>query len=110
GVLRPGYIQIRVTDIDAALRHYVDRVGLHEVSREPDGRTYLRAWDEFDRHSIVLRPAETPGTICRCSNRSKERSWPETAGIWRMSAKPWRRCRRQRFWPLAICTTSPFGT
>ena len=50
GVLRPGYIQIRVTDLDAALTHYVDRVGLHEVSREVDGRVYLRAWDEFDRH------------------------------------------------------------
>ena len=50
GVLRPGYIQVRVTDIDAALKHYVDRVGLHEVSREVDGRIYLRAWDEFDRH------------------------------------------------------------
>ena len=61
GVLRPGYIQIRVTDMATALRHYVDRVGLHEVSRGPDGRAYLRAWDEFDRHSIVLRPAETPG-------------------------------------------------
>ena len=61
GVLRPGYIQMRVTDPDAALKHYVDRVGLHEVSREPDGRVYLRAWDEFDRHSIVLRHAEKPG-------------------------------------------------
>src|SRR6266478_4983440 len=61
GVLRPGYIQIRVTDLDAALKHYVDRVGLHEVSREADGRVYLRAWDEFDRHSIVLRPADMPG-------------------------------------------------
>jgi catechol 2,3-dioxygenase len=61
GVLRPGYIQIRVTDLDAALTHYVDRVGLHEVSREADGRVYLRAWDEFDRHSIVLRPADMPG-------------------------------------------------
>jgi hypothetical protein len=28
GVLRPGYIQIRVTDLDAALKHYVDRIGL----------------------------------------------------------------------------------
>ncbi len=45
GVLRPGYIQIRVTDLDAALTHYVDRIGLHEVSREADGRVYLRAWD-----------------------------------------------------------------
>jgi catechol 2,3-dioxygenase len=40
GVLRPGYIQIRVTDIDAAIRHYVDRVRLDNVSREPDGRVY----------------------------------------------------------------------
>jgi catechol 2,3-dioxygenase len=61
GVLRPGYIQIRVTDLDAALKHYVDRVGLHEVSREADGRAYLRAWDEFDRHSVVLRKADMPG-------------------------------------------------
>src|SRR5215813_6228305 len=61
GVLRPGYIQIRVTDLDTALTHYVDRVGLHEVSREADGRVYLRAWDEFDRHSIVLRQADKPG-------------------------------------------------
>lgn len=61
GVLRPGYIQIRVTDLDVALKHYVDRVGLHEVSREADGRAYLRAWDEFDRHSIVLREADMPG-------------------------------------------------
>jgi catechol 2,3-dioxygenase len=61
GVLRPGYIQIRVTDIDAAVRHYVDRIGLHDVSRGADGRVYLRAFDEFDRHSIVLRPADMPG-------------------------------------------------
>jgi len=61
GVLRPGYIQIRVTDLDTALKHYVDRVGLHEVSREADGRVYLRAWDEFDRHSIVLRQGDMPG-------------------------------------------------
>jgi catechol 2,3-dioxygenase-like lactoylglutathione lyase family enzyme len=61
GVLRPGYIQIRVTDLDVALKHYVDRVGLQEVSREADGRAYLRAWDEFDRHSVVLRKADMPG-------------------------------------------------
>ena len=71
GVLRPGYVQVRVTDIDAALRHYADRVGLHEVSREPDGRVYLRAWDEFDRHSIVLRPADSAGDGLRGASR-----WP----------------------------------
>src|SRR4051812_47692635 len=61
GVLRPGYIQIRVTDIEAALTHYVDRLGLDEVGREADGRIYLRAWDEFDRHSVILRPADMAG-------------------------------------------------
>jgi catechol 2,3-dioxygenase len=61
GVLRPGYVQIRVRDMDAAITHYVHRLGLHEVSRERDGRVYLRAWDEFDRHSVVLRQADTPG-------------------------------------------------
>ena len=61
GVLRPGYIQIRVLDMDAAIKHYVDYIGLHEVSREADGRVYLRAWDEFDRHSVILRRADMPG-------------------------------------------------
>jgi catechol 2,3-dioxygenase len=43
GALRPGYIQIRVTDLDTAPGHYVDRVGRRELSREADGRVYLRA-------------------------------------------------------------------
>jgi catechol 2,3-dioxygenase len=50
-----------VTDLKATLTHYVDRVGLHEVSREADGRVYLRVWDESDRHSIVLRQTDVPG-------------------------------------------------
>ncbi len=61
GVLRPGFVQIRVLDMDEALTHYCDRIGLEEVSREADGRVYLKAYDEFDRHSIVLREAESPG-------------------------------------------------
>jgi len=61
GVLRPGFIQIRVLDMDKALTHYVDRVGLDLVSREADGRVYLKAFDEFDRHSIILRQADTAG-------------------------------------------------
>ena len=55
GVIRPGIVQIRVLDIETALRHYRDVMGLIEVSREPDGRVYLKCFDEFDRHSVVLR-------------------------------------------------------
>ncbi|MGE4480251.1 MAG: catechol 2,3-dioxygenase [Acidocella sp.] len=58
GVLRPGFIQIRVLDMPKALEHYIKRIGLHEVMTGEDGRVYLKAGDEFDHHSIVLRTAD----------------------------------------------------
>jgi len=61
GVLRPGFIQIRVLDKQAALTHYVDRLGLNTVSEGSDGRVYLKGWDEFDRHSVILRQTDTAG-------------------------------------------------
>jgi len=61
GVLRPGHIQIRVTNLAGAVRHYTEVIGLDEVMRGADGRVYLKAWDEFDHHSVILREAATPG-------------------------------------------------
>lgn len=61
GVLRPGIIQIRVLDIEEGLAHYRDRLGLELVSTGDDGRVYLTAYDEFDRHSVVLREADEAG-------------------------------------------------
>ncbi|GGJ64491.1 catechol 2,3-dioxygenase [Sphingopyxis bauzanensis] len=60
GVLRPGYVQLRVLDLDEAIVHYRDRIGLNLVSFE-DGRAFFQAFDEFDRHSIILREADTAG-------------------------------------------------
>lgn len=64
GILRPGFIQIRVLDMEAAIAHYLEHVGLYEVCRGDDGRVYLKAIDEFDHHSIVLRQADTSGIDC----------------------------------------------
>lgn len=61
GVLRPGFVQLQVLDVDAAIRHYVDHIGLHLVSKEADGRVYLKGRDEFDRHSLILRPSDSAG-------------------------------------------------
>ena len=61
GIMRPGYVQLRVLDMKAALKHYAGAVGLKVVSEEKDGRVYLRGYDEFDRHSIILRQAESAG-------------------------------------------------
>jgi catechol 2,3-dioxygenase len=61
GVIRAGFVQLRVLDLKQALAHYGDRIGLETVGTAADGRVYLKCADEFDRHSIVLREADTPG-------------------------------------------------
>src|SRR5215468_2824786 len=61
GVLRPGHVAIRVREMDPAVRHYTEVLGLIETARDAQGRVYLKAWDEHDHHSIVLREATDPG-------------------------------------------------
>src|SRR5690554_6149275 len=61
GVMRPGHVQIRVLDIDEAVKHYVELVGLIETDRDEQGRVYLKAWTEVDKFSVVLREADEPG-------------------------------------------------
>src|SRR3546814_16708665 len=60
GVLRPGYVQLRVLDLEEAILHYRDRIGLNLVSVE-GGRAFFQAFDEFDRHSIILCEGDTAG-------------------------------------------------
>src|ERR1700738_3216187 len=61
GVLRPGHIALRVLELDPAVGHYTEVLGLHESGRDEKGRVYLKAWDEHDHHSVVLREADEPG-------------------------------------------------
>ncbi|GAA0692291.1 catechol 2,3-dioxygenase [Marinobacterium maritimum] len=61
GVMRPGHVQIRVLDLDEALQHYVDLLGLIEMDRDDQGRVYLKGWTEVDKFSVVLREADQPG-------------------------------------------------
>jgi catechol 2,3-dioxygenase len=61
GVLRAGFVQFRVLEMDEAITHYVDHIGLDLVEKADDGRVYLSGYDEFDRHSIILREADAPG-------------------------------------------------
>jgi catechol 2,3-dioxygenase len=59
--MRAGHVQIRVLDLEKTLKHYTEIVGLTEVARDEMGRVYLKAWDEFDHHSVILREADKPG-------------------------------------------------
>ena len=44
GVLRPGHVQLRVLDIEEAVVHYRDYMGLIETHRDDQGRIYLKGW------------------------------------------------------------------
>ena len=61
GVLRPGHGAIRVLDLDEAVHHYRDIMGLVETGRDAQGRVYLKCWDERDHNSVVLRQADRAG-------------------------------------------------
>ena len=61
GTLRPGLVQLRVLDLDKTLDFYKNVLGLDEVCRTADGRVCLKAYDEFDHHSLTLRLADTAG-------------------------------------------------
>ncbi|MEU6925558.1 MULTISPECIES: catechol 2,3-dioxygenase [unclassified Streptomyces] len=52
-VMRLGYVHARVTDLDASRSHYAQTLGMRVV-HEGDGRLYLKSWDEWDHHSVVL--------------------------------------------------------
>lgn len=66
GVQRTALIQLRVTDMKAALHHYQDVVGLDYVGKTSDGREMLKGYDEFAHHSVVLRETDRAGMDYIC--------------------------------------------
>jgi catechol 2,3-dioxygenase len=52
-IMRLGYVHVRVTDLDAARSHYSDTLGLKVMAEEP-GKLFLKGWDEYDHHSVVV--------------------------------------------------------
>lgn len=61
GVMRVGHVNIRVLDMDAARNHYENVLGLLPMDEDADGNVYLKGWDEWDKYSVMLSPAEQSG-------------------------------------------------
>jgi catechol 2,3-dioxygenase len=53
GVMRMGFCHVKVTDLAEAREHYVNVLGLYPTL-ETDGKIYLKGWDEWDHHSVIL--------------------------------------------------------
>lgn len=58
-IIRAGYAELIVTDLAAARWFYVDVLGLLVTAEEPDA-LYLRAFEEYLHHSLVLRRGAAP--------------------------------------------------
>ncbi|CAE6840924.1 catechol 2,3-dioxygenase [Paraburkholderia aspalathi] len=61
GVMRIGHISIRVMDIEAAVKHYENVIGMKTTHRDEQGNVYLKCWDEWDRYSVILAPSDHAG-------------------------------------------------
>jgi catechol 2,3-dioxygenase len=60
GILRLSHAEVRVPDLEMAHAYYREVVGLVESART-DEQVFLKAWDEHQHHSLVLRAASTYG-------------------------------------------------
>lgn len=54
GVMRLGYVHIRQTDLPGGVNYYTNTLGMKVTHEDDLGRVYLKAWDEYDHHSVVL--------------------------------------------------------
>lgn len=61
GVMRIGHASLKVMDIDAAVKHYENVIGMKSTHRDKDGNVYLKCWDEWDKYSVVLTPSDRAG-------------------------------------------------
>jgi catechol 2,3-dioxygenase len=61
GVMRIGHVSLKVMDIQAAVKHYRDVIGMNVTMEDKAGNVYLKCWDEWDRYSVVLTPSDQAG-------------------------------------------------
>lgn len=61
GVLRISHVNIRVLDMETALNHYINVVGMKKVHEDDQGNVYLKCWDEWDKYSLILTEADKAG-------------------------------------------------
>jgi catechol 2,3-dioxygenase len=58
-IIRAALAELRVTDLEASERFYVELLGMVVADRTKDA-LYLRGWEERSHHSLILRQAAAP--------------------------------------------------
>ncbi|MEU5870809.1 VOC family protein [Glycomyces sp. NPDC047369] len=55
-----AHVELYTPDVEASVRFFTDFLGLR-VNGEADGSVYLRAWDEYQHHTVTLTERAKPG-------------------------------------------------
>jgi catechol 2,3-dioxygenase len=55
-----GHVELLTPDLDASLAFFTSYLGL-TVNEHRGDSVYLRTWDDYEHHSVVLTAAEQPG-------------------------------------------------
>jgi len=55
-----GHVEILTPKLEESLRFFIDVLGMTQSGVEGDS-VYLRAWDDYERHSLKLTAAKQPG-------------------------------------------------
>ncbi len=100
-IVRSAYAELIVTDLAASRRFWVDRLGFF-VSAEGPGVLYLRGYEEFVHHSLILRAGTEPA----CSRFALRVRTPEDvdkAAVFHEA----RGCRVERFAAGATLAVGP---
>ncbi len=61
GILRIGHVSLRVMNMEAAVKHYENVLGLKKTMEDKLGNVYLKCWDEWDKFSVILTPSDQAG-------------------------------------------------
>ena len=60
GLAHLGHYEVRVRDLEESKKFFTDVVGLFESDADDD-RVYLRAWQDWDHHTLILKQDERLG-------------------------------------------------
>ncbi len=61
-IAHAGHAELQVKDLEASKRFFTDVVGLL-VSDEDDKSVYLRAWQDFEHHSLLLTKGDESALV-----------------------------------------------
>lgn len=60
GLVHLGHYEVRVRDLEASTKFFTEVIGLFESGADGE-RVYLRAWQDWDHHTLILKQDERLG-------------------------------------------------